>query len=320
SAGTGPGVVLQPVAVRELDDRLRRRIPDPADLRPRVRAVLLRLIPSHLRQQLRRGPDQVLHVPERLPGRLHLVGRVDDDLLAPQEQARQLTGLDDHVLAVLARHHHRDLKRAPAAVLTLPQGVLQDVPLPLVQITAREPHDLDRVLSRRPLRQRWPRLDTRPLSTDPATRHRIRPDPPLGNRGLRHLRGPPSAQFWDAARLRASRSARRAAMSSIPPPPDPAAGVGAAPDFGAGFAAGAASSPRVFNSAFNAAACCLPSDRTLSKRTSTDTSRSSSSENRSLSRNRIRSSTPLPAIIRSSSSSRSAIRAASSASAAVASD
>src|SRR5690606_27464259 len=69
--------------------------------------------------------------------------RVQDELLAEQEQPGQTPGLEDAALAVLPAHHDAALERRPPAITPLAQAVNQAVLLPRIQHQPRRGRQLN---------------------------------------------------------------------------------------------------------------------------------------------------------------------------------
>jgi hypothetical protein len=121
---------------------VRPRPPPPVRVLNRIRWPFLRMIASAPLPfgafdpplELRHALDQVQQPQEVRRVECLLVRRVDQQLLAEQEQAGELARLEDRALAVLARHDRRDLERRPLPVRALAERVEQDQLLPLVEL------------------------------------------------------------------------------------------------------------------------------------------------------------------------------------------
>jgi hypothetical protein len=118
AAAAGPRLEEDPLPAAQLD---------------RLGALALRRL-QHPALELRHALDQRQQPAEVLGGCRLLVRRVDQQLLAQQEQAGQLARLEDRALAVLARDYQPDLERRPLAVRPLAERVRQDELLPGVEV------------------------------------------------------------------------------------------------------------------------------------------------------------------------------------------
>src|SRR5690606_40027058 len=87
----------------------------------------------HVPRQIRAPVDQRLDPEERLLRRLVLVGAVQDQTLAEQEQSAEFDRLDDRALTRLPLAHGAGLKRAPEPELVDGENVAGRLRLPRVE-------------------------------------------------------------------------------------------------------------------------------------------------------------------------------------------
>jgi hypothetical protein len=99
-------------------------VPRPAAQLDRLGALALRRL-HHPLVEVRGALDEVQQPEEVLGRRRLLVRRVDEQLLVEEEQAGQLAGLEDGVLAVLARDDGADLERCPLPSARSPRACMR---------------------------------------------------------------------------------------------------------------------------------------------------------------------------------------------------